>query len=168
MASASDGRDAARSEEEIAWGFAPQGAPLIVEDLESEPGIELGIVHPSALELSVLVVLDQAVIGVARKGERIEPQGVDCGEVQEPKAGILGGEVWEVEDDQVVSKDDFGTLGEFVETRQCPCQVTGAEDQRTFGIRSHRSKRADAVVVPADFEVQRDARRTMVPASCHW
>ena len=46
---------------------------LIAKDIEREAGVELGIVDPPSLELSVLVVLDQVVIGVAWEGERIEP-----------------------------------------------------------------------------------------------
>ena len=46
---------------------------LIAEDLQREPGVQLRVVHPPALELPVLVMLDEVVIGIAGKGEGVEP-----------------------------------------------------------------------------------------------
>ena len=50
-----------------------QGSELIVENLEHEPRIQFRVVDMARLQLPVAVVLDQVVIGVARKGQRIEP-----------------------------------------------------------------------------------------------
>ena len=64
------------SEQQIRGSFA-QGLVLIAKDVQRESGIELGIVHPPVLELPVLVVLDQVVVGVAGEGQGIEPQRID-------------------------------------------------------------------------------------------
>ena len=40
---------------------------LIAEDFQRQPGIQFWIVQPSAFELSVLIMLDQVVVGIAGK-----------------------------------------------------------------------------------------------------
>ena len=56
---------------------AAQGLLLVVEDLERKSGIQLRVVDTPAFELSVLVMLDQVVVGVARVSQRIESECVD-------------------------------------------------------------------------------------------
>ena len=50
---------------------------LLAQELDGLPGVQFGIVDASAFELSVLVMLDQGVIGVAREGQWIESERVD-------------------------------------------------------------------------------------------
>ena len=142
-------------EQQIRESFA-QGLVLIAKDVQREPGIELGVVHPPALELPVLVVLDQVVIGIARKGEGIEPQRIDGRQPQQPKIGLCRGEMRQVEEDQVVPQQEVGSTRELVQPRQCRCQVAAAKDAPFAGIRAHRGERMDAAVLLADFEVQRE------------
>ena len=49
---------------------------LIAEYVQRQPGIEFRIVQPPAFQLSVLIMLYQVVIGIARKSERVEAQRV--------------------------------------------------------------------------------------------
>ena len=58
------------------WGRFEQFFLLVRECLQGEPRVQFRIVQAPALELSVLIVLDQMVIRVAREGERVEPQRV--------------------------------------------------------------------------------------------
>ena len=81
-----------------------QGTPLVMEEIQREPGIELRIVQTPALELPILVVLHQVVIRIAGKGERIEPQRIHRRHAQEPKVGFRRLDLWEIEGDQVVSR----------------------------------------------------------------
>lgn len=46
---------------------------LVFQHLEDQPRILFGIVDVTGLQASVVIVLDQMVIGVARKGQRVEP-----------------------------------------------------------------------------------------------
>lgn len=61
--------------QEKAWialkGFA-QGPELLDQDRQSQTGVFDGIVFLPAAELAVLVVLDQAVVGVLRERQRAE------------------------------------------------------------------------------------------------
>ena len=52
---------------------------LVSQDGEDEAGIEFRVAGPPGLKPAVLVVLDEAVIRVAGKGERVEPERVDRG-----------------------------------------------------------------------------------------
>ena len=132
---------------------------LIAKDPERDSGIELGVVHPSALELSVLVVLDQVVVGVAREGEGIQPQRIDRREPQEPKFGLCRSQMRQVEAEQVVAEKEFGASGEIVHSRQRGRQVAAAVEYQTLaGIWPHCAEGVNAAVLFADFEVQREAR----------
>ena len=58
------------------WWRVEQLFLLVRECLQGEPRVQFRIVQAPALELSVLIVLDQMVIRVAREGQRVEPERV--------------------------------------------------------------------------------------------
>ena len=134
-----------------------QGTPLVVEQIQREPGIELRVVQPAAFELSVLVVLDQVVIGIARKGERIEPQRIHRRQAQEPKIGLRRLDMREIEGDQVVPEQKGRAVGQHIQLLQRRRQIPASKDQAASGIGPQCGKGADATVANADFEVQRQA-----------
>ena len=70
-----------------------QRTALIRQEFKREPCVQLRIVHPCALELPILIVLDQVVVGVARKGQRVQPKGVYSGSLQQAERGICGTQV---------------------------------------------------------------------------
>ena len=71
--------------------------------VEREPGVQFRIVDLSADEAAVLIVLDQAMIGIGRKGQRAEAQGVQHRQAQQPQLGSRDPEMGNVERDQVVA-----------------------------------------------------------------
>ena len=85
------------------WVGVAQCPALVGQNLQRQPGVQLRVIHPPAFKLPVLVVLDQVVVGIAREGQRVEPQGVDGRQLQEPKAGLCGPQVGQVESDEVVA-----------------------------------------------------------------
>ena len=132
---------------------------MVAQDVQRDSGIELGVVHSPSLELSVLVVLDQVVIRVAREGERIEPQRIDRRELQEPKFGLCRGKMRQVEAEQIVAQKELGASGEIVHSRQRRRQVAATVEYQTLaGIRAHGGEGVNSTVLLADFEVQRQAR----------
>ena len=58
---------------------------LIHQHIQSEPCICHWIVLLTALELAILVVLDQVVVRVARESQWVQPQGVHRGAERHPK-----------------------------------------------------------------------------------
>ena len=60
-----------------------KGLLLIGEQFQSKPGVQFGIVHAPALQLPVLVVLDQMMIGIARERQGIESERVHSREPQQ-------------------------------------------------------------------------------------
>lgn len=46
---------------------------LVMKDIERQPCIKLGIIEPSAVELAILVALDEAVVRISRKRQWIQP-----------------------------------------------------------------------------------------------
>ena len=55
----------------------PQGAALVPEHFQRQPGVQLGIVQLAAPDSAVLIMLHEMVMGIAGKGERAETEGVD-------------------------------------------------------------------------------------------
>ena len=50
-----------------------QSCQLIAQHLKHQPRIHFRIIDMTRLQAAVVVVLDQVVVGIARKRERIEP-----------------------------------------------------------------------------------------------
>ena len=53
-----------------------EGLLLVGEDLQSEAGVQFGVIQPAPSQRPVLVVLHQIVIGVAGKGQGVESERV--------------------------------------------------------------------------------------------
>ena len=128
---------------------------LVTEDLQREAGVQFRVVHPSALEPAVLVVLDQVVIGVAGKGQRTEAQRIHRRQPHEPQVGVCCREMRKVEGDQVVAQDKGRAVGEIVQLRQRRRQTAAGMHQAMAGIRPHCAKCVDATVLLANLQVQR-------------
>ena len=63
-----------------------------------------------------------------------------------------------------MAEQKVGAAGELVQTSKCLCQTLAAENERRLGIGAHRREGVNAAVFPADFEVQRDAGGSEIPA----
>lgn len=50
-----------------------EGRDLIGQHLQREPRILFGVIHMPDLQTPVVIMLDQMVIGIARKGQGIQP-----------------------------------------------------------------------------------------------
>ena len=127
--------------------------------MQGQPGVELRVVQLAALELPVLVMLDQAVVGVARKGQRIQAERVHHRQLQQLQVGTGCRQVRPVEGDEVVAKDECRRAGEFVEHCQSLGQVAATEHTGIAGVAEHAGKGMDRVVRDTDFEVDGNAAR---------
>ena len=89
-----------------------QGSALVVEDLQGEAGVELRIVNLTTLEQAVLVVFDQVVVGVARKGQGAELQGIDRRQLQQAQVRLGGFQVRQVEGNEVVAEQQISAASQ--------------------------------------------------------
>ena len=142
--------------QQVRRGF-PQRLPLVAEDIQRETGVEFRIVYSPALESAVLVVLDQVMIGIAGKGEGAEPQRIQRREFQQPQVRLRRGQMGQVEGNQVVAQNERRPVGEIVQRRQRRRQAAAGIHQGLAGVRAYRAKLVDALVFPADLEIQREA-----------
>ena len=85
------------------------------------------VVDASAFELSVLIVLDQMMIGVAGEGQGIEPQGIYRRQAQRSQAGFCRTQMGQVERDQIMAQQVIRTLGECVQVFQGRVQVSAVK-----------------------------------------
>ena len=65
-----------------------EGLLLVDEHLQSEAGVQLGVVEAAPSERPVLVVFHQVVIGIAGTGQVVEAQRVHRRQVQQPEVGV--------------------------------------------------------------------------------
>ena len=112
--------------QQIGRGF-PERCLLVLQDAQRQPRVQFRVVAPSAFELSVLIMLDQVVVGISGKGEGIEPQRVHRGEPQQSKIGLRRFEVGEIERDEIVAQQSVHARGERIELCQCGHQLVAVE-----------------------------------------
>ena len=134
-----------------------QGALLVTEDLQGKSGVQLRVVHTALLEPPVLIMLDEVMIGVARKGQRAETQGVHRRQLEQPQARLCRRQVWQVEGDQIVAQKEGRPVGEIVELRQFRRRTTAGIPLP--GIGAHRAKGTNTFAFPAYLQIERKAAR---------
>ena len=76
---------------------------MVLQYFQGDDGIQFGVVRLSPLDLAVLVVFDQVVVGIAWEGEGVQPEGVDDWEFKEFQVWSECLEVWDVEGDDVMA-----------------------------------------------------------------
>ncbi|VAW18742.1 hypothetical protein MNBD_ALPHA09-1626 [hydrothermal vent metagenome] len=130
---------------------------LVLQDSEYKPGIEFGIIDMTGLQASITVVLDQVVIRVSRKCERVEPQGVDGRFRHNAQVGRICFQMLHIKMDDVVAKQKPGTVGEFVQRTQSLAKVSTAKNKSLRNPRTHRSKALNPVGLGINFKINRDA-----------
>ena len=91
-----------------------QSLTLILEESESELSIQLRVVELRSLEAAVVVVLDEVVIWIARKAERIKAKRIHPWQLEKTQVWIGSCEVHGVEVDQVVAEQVLGAIGELI------------------------------------------------------
>lgn len=99
---------------------------LVSQDGEHESGVEFGVAGVPGLEPSVLIVLDQAVVGVARKGKRIEPKSVDRRLGQDPQARICFSKMGQIVLDHIVTEHKLRAGGIVIQRAQSAREVSAA------------------------------------------
>ena len=102
------------------------------------------------------------VIGIARKGEGVEPQRIHRRQLQQPETRLCCFQMGQIEIDQVVAEQKVRAISEFVELCQCCRQVAIVEDQRLIDIRAYRGEGMNATILLADLKVERQATRRKV------
>ena len=162
--------------EQLGWRIA-ESLLLVVEHLQHQPGVQFGIIQTAPYQGSVLVVLDQVVIRIAGESQRIEPERVHRRQIQQSQAGICSPQVGQVEADQVVPQHKVRAIGQVVQPGQRRRQIVAhpGNDQGLAGVRPHTGQGVDALIRPANFQIQRQTARqhvTSVPRHssgvCPW
>ena len=134
-----------------------QGSPLVAENLQRKSGIQFRIVDASSLEPAVLIVLDEVVIGMARKREWTEAQRIHRRQPQQTQFRLRGRQVGQVECDQVVPQNEGRPICELIELQQRFRQSAGRMHQAIAGIRADRAESVDAAILPANLQIERKA-----------
>ena len=132
---------------------------LVSQDGEDEAGIEFRVAGLPGLKPSVLIMLDQAVIRVAGKGERVEPEGVDRRFCKDLQTGTCFSQIGQIVADHVVPEHELRAGGVFVERAQRGREFALAIGAGVGGCRTDGSEALNPAGVRIDFEVDRDAFR---------
>lgn len=93
-------------------GFGPieiaECVDLVFQDLKHQSRVEFWIIHMSRLQTAIMVVLDEVVVWVARKGQRVEPQSVDRRAEELRQARSRCGEVGQIMAQDIVTDQMMG------------------------------------------------------------
>ena len=117
-----------------------QVAHLVDEHLQRQLCIEQGVVTPGAQQLPVLVMLDQVVIRIFRKSQRVEPQGIHHWLLQQTQVGLGCLQVRQIEGNQVVPQNKRRRLRQDIELFQRRAQLARGKAQGFSGITTHRTQ----------------------------
>ena len=142
-------------QEEITLPFRKR-ALLVGQQFERRVRIQSRVVPLPAHDGTVLIVLDQAVIGIRRERQRAEPQGVEDGQVEQIETRGGGPQVGQVEDREVVSDETLGAFREPVQFGERRGQLAGLDPAAGEGsaVLVYRRERVDAPVARPDLEVE--------------
>ena len=66
------------------------------------------------LKPAILIVLDQMMVRVPWKRERIEPKGINHWLFKQPQVGLVRLQMARIKVDKVMPKDEVGWIGELV------------------------------------------------------
>ena len=104
-------------------------------------------------------MLDKAVIGIAWKGEGIEPKRVDRGFSEDPQAGIRPLQNRQIVLDDVMSKGETRPVCIVVKGAQPGRQVSATIGAGFACSRTDGGEAADPAGFRIDFEIDRDTLR---------
>ena len=104
-------------------------------------------------------MFDKVVVGVARKGQGAQLQGIDRRQLQQAQVRLGGSQVRQVEGNEVVAEQEVSAVSQPVESGQCrgQGQAAAGKDQPLVGVAAYRGEGMDAGVSLADFQVEGEA-----------
>ena len=108
----------------------PQCLDLLIEEFERDAGIELRVIETAAEQAAVPVVLDQPMIWVAWKGERVQPQSVYGRQLEKLEAFVRRGEMGEVVINDVVADEEISAAAIAVQGTKRSGEIATGMDQR--------------------------------------
>ena len=136
-------------------GLFQERASLVVEERDCALRIGQRIAHR---ELEQLVVLDQMVVGVARKGERREGERIHHRQAEEPETGCCGPEDIQVMADDVVAEEERCAGGERIDVGERCRQIEAALEVPEFtGIGAQGPDLQDPSVLRIDLQIEAEA-----------
>ena len=131
---------------------------------QRQPCVEFRVVAARPLELAVLVVLDEVMVGVAREGEGTEPERIHRRETQQAEAGLRGAEVGQVEIDEVVAQQEVRADGQAVQF----AEVRSPSGYGPVDIGADSREGANTAALRVNFQVYGEAaKREAVAVGCH-
>ena len=128
---------------------------LVPEHPQGELRVKFRVVAAIALELPVLVVLDEMVIRVARERQRVEPQSVHRRHLQQPHPRARGSQMGEVELDEVVAEQEARAIGEIVKVGQSLLEAAALlrENDGSPAVGSYAGERVDVPGLCGDLKI---------------
>ena len=144
-------------DKQVRVGFGKR-LSLVGKQVERLPRIEFRIVALPSHQATILIVLDELVVGIGGKRQGAQAQGVQRRHPQQAQLRCGSFEAPQVEIDQVVADEAIAGFGEIIELGQCGIQGDGpellfGECQRRPGSVIDRSEGKDAFVASPNFQV---------------
>ena len=132
---------------------------LVGQHLKHQSRVKFRVVHMPRLQPSVLIMLHQMVVGVARKGQGVQPQCVDRGRAQGSQTRPIGHQMRQIVAQDVMADQMPCVFTERLQTVQ-PCVQRPAFVRQSLPTpTAHRRKSKNPRRFGIDFQINRNAIR---------
>ena len=105
----------------------PQCILLVRKQFQRQPRVQFRIVDLPAHERAILIVLDEAMIGIRRKRQGTQAQGVQHRHAEQLHPRRRCPEMFQIKLDQIVAGEAIATRRKVVDLLQCGGQTRGAQ-----------------------------------------
>ena len=129
---------------------------LVAEQLQRQLRILQGVIAMTALQLTILIVFDQMVVRIARKGQRVQSERIDGGLLVQTQIGARRHEVRQIEFHHVVSQQECGWVGKGVELVQRRVEIALAKGERLAAVAAYCAELVDTMVGLANLKIERE------------
>ena len=134
-----------------------EGRDLIGQHLQRQPRILFGVIHMPDLQPPVLIVLDQMVVRIARKGQGVQPQRINRGCAQRRKPRPVGHQMRQIVPQDIVSHHIRHSVAQRLQPVQREVQGRAFVNQCLFS--PYRRKGKKPCRLRIDLQINRDAVR---------
>lgn len=125
------------------WCLLVHGTLCLIlecQEPERQSGVQFGVVSARVLELTILIVLHQMVIGIARKREwawrSVSILGNLKGNLKRRSPGLAAARCLESNPMTLGPTNEVGAIGQFVQALECAHEISATEMEGLASVRS--------------------------------
>ena len=132
---------------------SPKRLDLVGQNVKNQLRVQFRFVHMSRIQTPVVIVLDQVVIGVARKCERIEPKRIDRRRSEPRQVWSVGDKMRKIETNDIMPDQVPIIRGLIFKLLQRLCRIAFPMNYKRGPIAGDTGKRKQTRRSRLDFKI---------------